>query len=194
MTIDIPSIKAFTLRQFVDYKSTQDEIDRFRILTEWSMERISKLKPITITEALNLFDIELDSSGQQTQMFRSKVDGKELELGLIPDLNEISLGEYISMSDFRKEMSEQKKWQSLIDLFCVLYRPIKERFGEFYLVADYDTKKVPYYVKHIEQMPMYYVYGSLAFFLTINIELQNSSIQFLTHQLKKQLTRIDSLD
>ena len=191
--IRIPSLKQVTLRQFVDYKNAVDEIERFIIATGWSREKTLELKPITIAETLNLFENELDKMGERTQMFKSKVDGKELILGLIPDLNEISLGEYISMTGFGKEMSEEKKWQSLIDLFCVLYRPIKERFGEFYLVADYDTKKVPYYVKHIEQMPMYYVYGSLAFFLTISEELANSSIQYLTQQLRNQLTRIDSL-
>lgn len=94
-----------------------------------------------------------------------------VEFGFIPNLNDMSSGEYMDLDGYITDWEESHK------SMAVLYRPIKQRLGNKYLIEDYDGSD-----KYAEQMldaPMDVVLSSKVFFWTLGRELLKSTMDFL---------------
>jgi hypothetical protein len=65
----------------------------------------------------------------------------------------------------------------------VLYRPIKQKLGDKYLIEDYnvETKDL------LLQMPMDAVFGSIIFFYHLGIDLSKTMMNYLENKEEKQL-------
>ena len=57
----------------------------------------------------------------------------DTEYGIIPNLDEISLGEYVDLDTYMGD------WDNMHIAMNVLYRPIKEKIGDKYLIKEYDV-------------------------------------------------------
>ena len=56
-----------------------------------------------------------------------------IEYGFIPELDEISFGEYIDLDTYLGD------WENIHTAMNVLYRPIKSKKGNRYVIEDYDV-------------------------------------------------------
>lgn len=190
MTIKIPTNKSITVRQYIAWKKAKDDIERMIVITGWSPKQISGLKPETIDTAITLFTDSIeDKSGEFVRMFDVRKKFKRKRLAIIPNFESMTFAEYISTDEMVREVFEKKKWDKLPDLLCVLYRPVKNKLGDWYTLEKYDTDKVEYYREHIMELSLYQINGLLAFFLTFAIELSKASTQSLT----EKMTKIQSL-
>ena len=93
------------------------------------------------------------------------------EFGFIPNLNDMSSGEYMDLDGYITD------WEDSHKSMAVLYRPIKQRLGNKYLIEDYEGSD-----KFAEQMldaPMDVVLSSKVFFWTLGRELLKSTMDFL---------------
>jgi len=88
------------------------------------------------------------------------------EYGFIPDLDEMSLGEYIDLDN------NISNWDTMHNAMNVLYRPIKQKVKGKYNLVDYDTSNPD---KMID-MPLAPVFGSMFFFYNLGIELSRHTI------------------
>ena len=77
------------------------------------------------------------------------------EYGFIPKLDDISVGEYSDIDSMIQD------WQKMDRVMSILYRPIKHRKGDKYLIEDYTGEEKPL------DLPMDIVQGSLGFFLNL---------------------------
>ena len=82
---------------------------------------------------------------------RFTMDG--VEYGFIPNLDDMSLGEYI---DLDTHLSD---WQNMHLAMAVLYRPIKQKLKHKYLIKDYEAKDQ----EKMKNMPMDAVLSSMLF-------------------------------
>jgi hypothetical protein len=96
--------------------------------------------------------------------------------GFIPDLDKITLGEYIDLDTTISDWSKMDKAMS------ILYRPIKDVYKETYIVEDY--KGTTGYEK-FKKMPLDIVMGSILFFYNLNNEL----VKTILKSLNKEATR-----
>jgi len=105
-----------------------------------------------------------------------------VEYGFVPDLDEITLGEYIDLDTYMGD------WENIHTAMNVLYRPIKQKLGDKYLIEDYnvETKDL------LLHMPMDAVFGSIIFFYRLGIELSQTMMNYLENKEEKQL--LDVLD
>jgi hypothetical protein len=95
-----------------------------------------------------------------------------IEYGFIPDLDEITLGEYIDLDTYMGE------WDKIEIAMNVLYRPIKQKLGKKYTIEDYNPDKKD----HLVNMPMDAVFSSILFFYHLGIELSQTMMNYLENK------------
>ena len=113
----------------------------------------------------------------------------ENEFGFIPDLDEMSLGEYIDLDN------NASAWERMHVAMNVLYRPIKTSKLGKYNIEDYNVKNP----EVMKDMPLDAAIGSLFFFYNLGIELANHTILYSNSQAEmeiyqEQLTSIENGD
>lgn len=123
-----------------------------------------KLKMSSVTAIIDILNELLDSKPTHVEQF--VLDG--VTYGFIPDLDEMSLGEYIDLDN------NASKWENMHIAMNVLYRPIKDIRKEKYNIIDYTTTNPD----KMKDTPMSAVTGSLFFFLNLGIELSNHTILY----------------
>lgn len=107
------------------------------------------------------------------------------EFGFIPNLNDMSSGEYMDLDGYITD------WEDSHKSMAVLYRPIKQKLGNRYLIEDYDGSD-----KYAEQMldaPMDVVLSSKVFFWTLGRELLKSTMDFLEQSKPMSLAKLPNL-
>jgi hypothetical protein len=123
-----------------------------------------KLKMSSVTAIIDILNDLLDSKPSHVEQF--VLDG--VTYGFIPDLDEMSLGEYIDLDN------NASKWENMHIAMNVLYRPVKDIRKEKYNIVDYTTTNPD----KMKDTPMSAVTGSLFFFLNLGIELSNHTILY----------------
>ena len=87
-----------------------------------------------------------------------------IKYGFIPNLDDMSLGEYIDLDNYFHD------WDTMDKAMAVLYRPIKYSKNGKYLIEEYKGSD-----NHMEMrnLPLNVVMGAKVFFYHIGIELLN---------------------
>ena len=110
-----------------------------------------------------------------TQMFNEKPQlVKEFKMngmtyGFIPKLEDMSFGEYIDLDTYIGDMDNIHRAMN------VLYRPIKQKYQDKYLIEDYtgdDPEKM-------KDMPMDAVLSSILFFYNLGMDLSKTMLNSL---------------
>ena len=105
---------------------------------------------LEITESLGkMFNV-------QSHKFINRFKLGGVEFGFIPDLENISFGEYI---DAEKYLSD---WSTMHNAMAVLYRPIVKKKGEKYTIEKYETSAT--YAEVMKAAPLDVVLGMQLFF------------------------------
>lgn len=132
--LNIPNeLSEITLDQYQRYIKIQDKETDEKFLQTKMLEIFCNIK-LTDTLQMRLKDVAaiidiltemFDSKPKLVQKFKMK----GVEYGFIPNLDEISLGEYIDLDTYMGD------WENMHRAMAVLYRPIKQKYGERYIIA-----------------------------------------------------------
>ena len=132
-----------------------------------------KLKMHSVTAIIDILTEMLEAKPKHVQRF--KMNG--VEYGFIPDLNEMSLGEYVDLDN------NASKWEMMHVAMNVLYRPIKvSRLGK-YSIEDYSVSDP----EKMKDMPLDAAIGSLFFFYNLGMELSRDTILSLDKQQQMEI-------
>jgi hypothetical protein len=66
---------------------------------------------------------------------------------------------------------------------CILYRPVKAKFGQYYDIEPYKTDAKRKYADAIKELTLDHVLNVLLFFSSLEIELYNSSLEYLAREI-----------
>jgi len=94
----------------------------------------------------------------------------DTEFGFIPKLEDMTFGEYIDLDNSIGDV------QNLHKAMAVLYRPIKQKIKDKYLIEEYRGDNYHEAMKHT---PMDAVVSSMLFFWNLGIELSKAMIAYL---------------
>ena len=112
----------------------------------------------------------------------------DTEYGIIPNLDEISLGEYVDLDTYMGD------WDNMHIAMNVLYRPIKEKIGDKYLIKEYDVDAKD----KINDIPMDVVFGAVFFLFNLGIDLSKVMMDYLEDQQMEdwmdQQTSLENMD
>ena len=142
------------------------------------IEQMSLSDVATIFERLSKLQIE----GKLKKVF--EIDGKEY--GFLPDLDEITLGEYADIEQYIKVGYEK----NMHKVMSVLFRPITSREGKMYSIEAYKNGRERA-EKFKKKMSAEQVQQSLVFFWSLGKELSMTLPLFLMEKVKKTQTEMN---
>tara|TARA_R110000764_G_scaffold11211_1_gene33801 strand:- start:154 stop:807 length:654 start_codon:yes stop_codon:yes gene_type:complete len=186
--INVPtSLNEITLGQYQNYLKIADsnpegnflDAKMIEIFCGIPLSESYKLKMSSVTAILDILNELLNQTPQHIEQF--KMNG--LPYGFVPDLDEMSLGEYIDLDN------NASKWEQMHVAMNVLYRPIKTNKVGKYNIKDYDVSNP----EAMKDMPLGAAIGSLFFFYNLGIELSKHTILYSNNQqeveaIQEQLT------
>ena len=160
--------------------------------TEEATETIAALSdiPKKLIKELSLSDVAVIMSKvgelQQEQDTKLKriIEINGVEYGFHPDLDSISLGEYADIEQFIKNGIDS----SLPELMSVLYRPIKLKKNDIYIIDSYDGD-IRLRAEEMKQMSAEQVQSALVFFYTLGKVLSEIMPLYLMERLKETKTQ-----
>ena len=115
----------------------------------------------------------------QHRFTMTDVKGKTLEFGFIPNIDEMSLGEYI---DLEKYISD---WKDMHKALAVMYRPIIKGNKDFYDIEGYEGSDK--YSEIMQDAPVTVALGSMVFFYHLGKDLLKTTIHSLAEEAKEAL-------
>tara|TARA_R110002012_G_scaffold38680_1_gene107396 strand:+ start:155 stop:754 length:600 start_codon:yes stop_codon:yes gene_type:complete len=121
---------------------------------------------------------EIQAEGKSSFKKIVEIEGKEY--GFIPDLNEITLGEYADLETFIKNGLEKH----LPEIMAVLFRPIVEKEDDVYSIKAYDGN-IRIRAERFKKMSAEQVQSALVFFWTFGKELSKILPLYLMQRLKE---------
>ena len=128
-----------------------------------------KLKMSSVVAIVDILNEMLNTTPNHVERF--KMNG--VEYGFIPDLNEMSLGEYIDLDN------NASKWEQMHLAMNVLYRPVNNSKGDLYNIVEYNVQ----HPEKMKDMPLDAAIGSLFFFYNLGMELSIYTMQSLEGQV-----------
>lgn len=171
------------LLQMQEYQSLSQEMDEL----ERIINALSIFCNIPIGEVRN---IPIDAIVQATEIIQKTLSQKPehkatfelngIKYGFIPNIDEITTGEFIDIESYSKN-------QEIYKVMSVLYRPIiiEGQRGR-YEIQPYDGK----INEDFREMPSGVAYGAMLFFWTLGIDLLSYMKRFLEGMPKEQAMNI----
>ena len=191
-TYTVPtSVEGITLKQYVQFYTAKTDIEKVAAAIGKPVSECEQLQVSAIQTILELFVSACQTGNSRHE--QTFFDGA-IRLGFIPDLNMLSFKEYVDIDSFTtliyKQPTEVENYKYFIDLFAVLFRPVKEIWGKHYELEPYDSGKVAHYRDCIERITMDRVNGALVFFSTTANELMQDSLNYLEQEMKTAMEQI----
>ena len=170
------TLSEITLGQYQKYLKIQSQNEDENFLAMKMIEIFCGLRGDTIL-AMKAKSIK-DITTILTNMFNEKPDlvrqfniGKK-SYGFIPKLEDMSFGEYIDLDTYISDT------ENLHRAMAVLYRPIKQKYDDKYLIEDYNGEESDI----MKSMPMDAVLSSILFFYHLGMELSQAMMSYLEEE------------
>lgn len=136
------------------------------------LKDVVKLKVTSVNELIVHF----------TKIFKEKPKFKptfkigDVEFGFIPNLENITFGEYVDLENYLS------KWEDFHKAMAVMYRPITIRKEDKYEIMEYTGAAA--FSEGMKFAPMDVAISASVFFWTLGKELLNATLDYLTNELK----------
>jgi hypothetical protein len=167
---------------------TIEQFMKFQLLTETFGDNPNKLN----AELIKVIYGNLDAPKKETDNFILQVNKillsepdfihrfeyQGIEYGFIPNLDEISTGEFIDLDDYIKDGKQLHKIAS------ILYRPIVKQNGKYYDIEKYDGTKNADKLKGVDYKV---AVGALVFFWNLGNSLLKATNIYTHNETKKMV-------
>jgi hypothetical protein len=182
--INIPSsLNEITLRQYKQFLDIQKENkeDRFlnakmiQVFCKVNIEQVMRLK---LSDSESIVKIISDMFEEKPALVKKFKIGKT-EYGFHPELDAMTLGEYIDLDTFISD------WDNMEKAMNVLYRPVLVSVKERYSIEDYNIDTA----SDMLDMPMDAVMSAVFFLWNLGIELSTAMTNSLDNQETELLTQ-----
>ena len=136
------------------------------------LKDVLKINYADVIELVESFD----KLFKQKTPFVERFKVNDIEFGFIPDLENISYGEYIDIDKYIHDLETYHK------AMAVLYRPIVKKLGNKYEIEPYQGSHV--YSELMKLAPVNIALGCKVFFYNLKRELLRASLLYSENQLK----------
>jgi len=181
------SLAEVTLGQYQNYLKDIDKLDpekdaktinkkliqHFCAIEE---DLVDKVAYKDVIKVVNVISGAFDKDYELVQLFKLL----DVQMGFIPKLDDMSLGEYVDTENFLGD------WQNMHKAMAVLYRPVNFKKKQRYTIADYSPSDE---ISHLmKEMPLNVVMGCTVFFYRLGIELSQATLTYIRKTVKKDTT------
>ena len=180
-------VKLSQWQRYIDVfdKNKGDEATEFlnkkvlEIFCDIKLSDVNKLGLDVFEDTLAHLSAILNSKPELSQTFKLEgSDGVVVEFGMIPNLDKMSYGEFI---DLEKYLFSDK---DLHRAMAVLYRPIKIKKKDRYLIHDY--KGTSYMSDVMKDTPLDVAISARVFFYRLATKLGNYTMAYTLKQLQEK--------
>ena len=175
------SLSEITLGQYQKFLRVEQTNEQFvaqKMLEIFCGVKLTEAMSMRIKDVRGIIRHLDELLSQQPQLVK-KFSLKGREYGFIPNLEDMSFGEYIDLDTFLGD------WNNMHKAMSVLYRPIKDKYGERYNIVDYDVVDA----EHLRDMPLDAVISSLLFFYRLGIDLSRLMTDYLEQQEESNIVQ-----
>ena len=182
LSIDIPTkLEDITLRQYKRFFKVQEQTQDNKLLNakmieifcSSNLDDVMRLKLNDIDEIVGIITKLFDQKPNLVKSFKVN----KVEFGFHPQLDDLTLGEYIDLDTFIGD------WNNMEKAMNVLYRPITAKLKEKYSIEDYNVNLHP----NIVDMPLSAVMSAIFFLWNLGIDLSSSMTNSLDDGQTKAL-------
>ena len=185
INIEIPTkLSDITLGQYKRFLNIQKQTEESHFLNAKAIEifcdvelkNVMRLKMADFDKITNRINSLFEQKPKLVQRF--KIDS--VEYGFHPQLDELTLGEYIDVDTYIAD------WENMEKTMNVLYRPIENKLKDRYSIKEYNVDTS----ENLLAMPMDAVLSSIFFLWNLGIDLSKTILNYsemgeemnLTHQ------------
>ena len=185
INIEIPTkLSDITLGQYKRFLNIQKQTEESHFLNAKAIEifcdielkNVMRLKMSDFDKITNKINLLFEQKPKLVQRF--KIDS--VEYGFHPQLDELTLGEYIDVDTYIAD------WENMEKTMNVLYRPIENKLKDRYSIKEYNVDTSA----NLLAMPMDAVLSSIFFLWNLGIDLSKTILNYsemgeemnLTHQ------------
>ena len=191
MKISVPThINDITLEQYqrfalINTEEQDKEFFMFKTIEIFCGVDIALVSKMRLKDAESISNEVLEVL-QQNVPFTNKFELEGVKYGFIPDLQAISLGEFI---DLEEGLSKDKDFHKAAS---VMFRPIVKEFGELYTIDGYEASTEMHHV--MKQAPVGVISAAIVFFYSIAKELLKASQDFSSQEKAEAMTILEKLN
>ena len=175
-----------TIKTYQEYLNIQEDkssdknkiINSIALLCGTTPAIVNKIPFKDLKEIMDIVKKMIDTEPDK-QDFQKRFMFKDEEYGFVPNLSNITTGEYIDLETYCKNPID-----NLHTIMSILYRRVTNVVGIRYNIEEYDPNE--FKEELFKDCPMSIALSSLGFFLTLGEKLAQTSQQFLKQQEKKQ--------
>lgn len=173
INIEIPTkLSDITLGQYKRFLNIQKQTEESHFLNAKAIEifcdielkNVMRLKMSDFNKITNKIFSLFDQKPKLVQRF--KIDS--VEYGFHPQLDELTLGEYIDVDTYIAD------WENMEKTMNVLYRPIENKLKDRYSIKEYNVDTSP----NLLAMPMNAVLSSIFFLWNLGIDLSKTILNY----------------
>lgn len=178
--IEVPNkLSEITLGQYQKFSKifTEDTDQDFlqkkmvQIFCGIPLAEVNKIKYSSVKKIVDVISKMFNEKPQLKKIF--SLGGKEF--GFHPQLSDMSFGEFVDADTFTSD------WQTMDKAMSVLYRPVKDKFNDSYLIEEYDGTSKEY----MKQMPLDVAFGAIFFLSNLRNELMKLILNYSAKEIKK---------
>ena len=180
-TVTVPNLSEITLEQYQRFLKVQQINKEDEYILQLKMIEIfcnvdfKDARNIKFKDVERIIEKLTETFQEKTDLIRTfKMDG--VEYGFIPNLQDISFGEYIDIDTYLPQEDQMHLAMN------VLYRPIKNKKAGKYSVEDYDINAK----ERMKQMPLSVMLSAAFFLQNLGMELLSVTSNYLQEEVKKQ--------
>lgn len=172
---ELGEIKLHQYQKYISIAKDNDENDENDFLTHKMIQIFCNID-LNIVSQFKQKDLN-DSIKTITELFNKvpplvqKFELNGIEFGFIPNLDDITNGEYMDLDSYISD------WAMMHKAMAVLYRPIKQKLGQKYLIEEYEGSDK--YSELMKNAPLDVVLSSYVFFYHLGNELLKSTMTYL---------------
>tara|TARA_R110000782_G_scaffold11759_2_gene35588 strand:+ start:229 stop:948 length:720 start_codon:yes stop_codon:yes gene_type:complete len=156
----------------IDAGSDQDFIARKMLSIFCNVEDILK---VSFKDVANI-SRSIDNVLKQPTSLQKTFDYKGTRFGFIPNIEDLTFGEFIDLDNFLD-------WPNMHKAMAVLYRPVTKQAGDLYDIEEY--KGSAKYSDLMKGIPLDIVLGAMVFFWTLKNDLLKDSVRSLNQTAKR---------
>lgn len=181
---DLNEITLGQYQSFVSFQRTTEDEGRIaqKMLEIFCGLKTTEAIKVRYKDANAIIEILIDLMNNKPSLIRRfKMRGKEY--GFIPNLDEMSLGEYVDLDTFIGDTD------NLHRAMAVLFRPVQNKYGNQYNIEDYTGEGA----ELMKDMPLDVAFGAMLFFYRLGMDLSEAMMNYLQEEEQSSLIQHLSL-
>ena len=180
LELTIPTkVSEIPLKHYQDFQkvaqgSNDDEFIAQKMIEIFCGIELKEVVKIKLTDVNNMVD-HFAKLFQEKHELKTTFKIKDIEFGFIPNLEEISFGEYIDLENHLQDV------QNFHKAMAVMYRPITRKVKDKYEIEEYNGTAT--WAELMRFTPLDVALGAMLFFYHLGSELLTA----LAHYLEKEV-------